>query len=1347
MKPVYIPRHLLYFEDGSNKTISEKSFVECLISEQQAKKCVVILAEPGAGKTELLASFAEQLDTEMYYASILVDVDIPQSEVLIVDALDEVSTTDPNRMKILLTKIFSSDIQLVILSCRATEWEHLSNESHIKRVSGKQNIEFINRTLKPLDYFEKQKFYNAQEYSLSFDSFILAIEQNGLSELIGNPIILIIFAKVFNSKETINFFESKTRIFEQAVREFALEQSEDRSTKHFVLSLEEKINYIENIFAVLLLSGSVGISIQERDESQDYPRLQTIIANPNTNEVLNNALFKPQSSQKEIYIPIHRIIAEYSTAKFLKKELEKKSDPLSLLRLLAIIAPNGVVRNELRGMFGWLATLCSESVQLRLLEIDPYAVLAYGDATNLSPNAKHKLLGFLSILGDKDPYFRRSDDWRTLSISNFIDDDIVTKVKEMLAQPDIQNYFKILVLELLINSRLEIILQFSSELNRMAVEGGLISSLSYKSLLKIHDSQLPRLVDALLDKNTNEALQGAMYILKNIYSSVEDSLIFKAIEVSRKIVYLTEEDKRRSNVIIYADTIYLEELITKLSLQQTINSIEYLLPLLDKNFSEREKSYSVNSELNGTSVILLQLLNQYLLLKKENFDFNMLWSSLKNIRLSRSGNYRLSEQTSMLQSHLKESSFREKILDIALKDPSFYIYRDDYIFISHDPYSIYLADDYEFILDSLFVQNNPKLWIKFYCHHAYSNKEPDELYSKIRKIMKAQANREMGFMKEWARKERDVKEDSFKHIFSWQRSERRYERKRQLEHLQILEDFNNHKTQIQKGEDFHWLGNLARYYFADHEELIKYCSAEFAEEALINSLSALSSDIPTVDYFLQVHYERKYLYIEAIICAACFALFQNNNKKFNDLSNNIIFILNFSHFKNQEKRVFNDDLVEKYQQKIKTRLLEIYSLEEIFKLFYEKGGVKFTVEQLICRSLFKPVFQQKSYDLLIESIFFPSTKYYMAQLFGMLVECSVMKAEDVLHRKIVGLYNFVGIKTPDQQEQETFWILRSFIMAPALSSENLELLMRLDNPLGELKGYIDNRFKDYDIELEERHIVYILDSFIDKVISNTEAISKDSYWNPDSDFEFLKNIIWHIESLSTKKVLELSIKYLKDSRFAVYERELKSIYSNAIKRKGLEEFSIPLVSDVISFFQEQSIATVEDLRARVIEVFDEYQRELIGSETNPKQKFYSAGKHVNENTARDRIVEDIKNIFRKFDASINIESYMADNNRCDITIDKVFNGQQSRLVIEVKGQWHREVFTAAEQQLNAKYSIHPDASQQGIYLVLWFGASEKIASQTNHGIESPQDLKRKIEEKIPKELQKLIDVVVLDLAI
>lgn len=983
---------------------------------------------------------------------------------------------------------------------------------------------------------------------------------------------------------------------------------------------------------------------------------------------------------------------------------------------------------------------------LRLIEIDSYAVLAYGDAANLSSNAKKKLLEYLSVLGKQDPYFRKGDDWRTLSISNFIDDQLVILIKEELNNPDLPIYFKILLLELLKNSSSSTIVQFSVELNKMALEGGYIASLAYKSLLKINDSELSELVGSLLNKNTNEALQGALYILKNIVSSVEDSIIFRSIDVSRKISYRVHEDKKGNNVI-YADSVYLEELITKLSLQQTINAIQYLLPLLAESLQAREKQYSVNSELNGTSIILLMLLNQYLQVKEGTLDFPLIWSTLKNIRLASSGNYSLEKRTSILLSFLHTSDFRENILDVALQDPNFDIYWEDHFFINRSAYVVYVYQDIPFILNFLFEKGNSKLWIKFYLQHAYSNTKPNEIHSQVRKIMKEQANKNMAFMKEWVCKERYVRDKNLRDNLRWQRLERRDERQRILEHIQLLEDFNSHKRQIQKGKNFHWLGNLARCYLSNHDELIKYCAIEFAEEALINALTVFNNDIPTIDYFLQVHYERKYLHIEEIICSACFALFQRDNKNFDLLSKNIIFILKFSGFTNYMKGSFDDELVEQYKAKINTKLLEYFTLEEIFDLFYVQGGTKFVIEELICKNMFTPIIKHKSYELLTENTFFPSIKSYMAQLFGMLIAYDSIKVEEVLNHKICDLREFIGAKTLDQQEQEKFWILRAFALAPMLFKESCDLLINLDNPLGELKGYIDNRFKDYEIDLNSYHIEYILDVFIDKAIPDTAEKSEGDYRNRNSDFEFLRNIVWRIDSLPTKEALMLSSKFLKDDRFDVYNSELKSINFNAIKRQGLEQFSIPQVSNIVGFFKDQSIVTVEDLRARTIEVFEEYQKDLNGSETNPKQKFYDAGKHVDENTARNRIVEDIKNIFHKFDASVNIESYMADDNRCDITIDKVFNGKQSRLVIEVKGQWHKEVFTAAEHQLNAKYSIHPNASQQGIYLVLWFGASEKIANRKQHDMKTPQDLKNKIEEKIPKELHKLIDVVVLDVSL
>jgi len=86
------------------------------------------------------------------------------------------------------------------------------------------------------------------------------------------------------------------------------------------------------------------------------------------------------------------------------------------------------------------------------------------------------------------------------------------------------------------------------------------------------------------------------------------------------------------------------------------------------------------------------------------------------------------------------------------------------------------------------------------------------------------------------------------------------------------------------------------------------------------------------------------------------------------------------------------------------------------------------------------------------------------------------------------------------------------------------------------------------------------------------------------------------------------------------------------------------------------------------------------------------------------------------------------------------------LVVEVKGQWHRELYIAASKQLYDRYAKHPDAEQQGIYLVLWFGSDEKVAGKKNTKLETANDLKLSIENKMPVELRGVIDVFVLDLS-
>jgi hypothetical protein len=96
---------------------------------------------------------------------------------------------------------------------------------------------------------------------------------------------------------------------------------------------------------------------------------------------------------------------------------------------------------------------------------------------------------------------------------------------------------------------------------------------------------------------------------------------------------------------------------------------------------------------------------------------------------------------------------------------------------------------------------------------------------------------------------------------------------------------------------------------------------------------------------------------------------------------------------------------------------------------------------------------------------------------------------------------------------------------------------------------------------------------------------------------------------------------------------------------------------------------------------------------------------------------------------------MPDSNRCDF----LNTSAAMDLPVEVKGQWHREVWTAALDQLQ-NYTREYRAEGRGIYLVLWFG---DIPSKNPPGIEgeSPPQTAQEFEVLLRKQLDgKLSDL-------
>ncbi|MBL1319708.1 MAG: hypothetical protein COA63_001425 [Methylophaga sp.] len=284
-------------------------------------------------------------------------------------------------------------------------------------------------------------------------------------------------------------------------------------------------------------------------------------------------------------------------------------------------------------------------------------------------------------------------------------------------------------------------------------------------------------------------------------------------------------------------------------------------------------------------------------------------------------------------------------------------------------------------------------------------------------------------------------------------------------------------------------------------------------------------------------------------------------------------------------------------------------------------------------------------------------------------------------------------------------------------------------------------------QLKSEQIFKILDAFIE-VWPKVNLPTSYGTGDPKSEqaYRFLTDIVWKIDDDDPNCSIPVLSRLLCDKRFVNFYSSLKHIQFEASRKNALRDFIAPTPAAIVDLFDRSRVASVEDMRMLMLEKLDDFQKWVRGIETDPLDTFYVDDNHIDENTARNRIVDHLQPRLSPLNVNLPIERFMANSERCDITAESSIDGNHNVLVIEVKGQWHRELYTAATKQLYDRYSHHPNAAEQGIYLVLWFGQDVSVAGKKRHEIKSASELKEKICESLRPELQGLIDVCVLDLS-
>lgn len=623
--------------------------------------------------------------------------------------------------------------------------------------------------------------------------------------------------------------------------------------------------------------------------------------------------------------------------------------------------------------------------------------------------------------------------------------------------------------------------------------------------------------------------------------------------------------------------------------------------------------------------------------------------------------------------------------------------------------------------------------------------------------MRQHALSKPAFMREWARYNNAMQLSAQDHQvwrFRHSRSRKRHDRKQQEIHAKNIKFVNENRDIIERGRHWGCLVRFAELVLMNPEKI----ESDFGDEKLVrtalrNCLDFITPEVPTLHELATLQCESKCRHSETVLYAACLEILRAegnlecvNIELLTALRTNIHMGYNSVSTEERDalqaevdRLIFPDsESAEKYlRQYVEPQLAQPCPHPEIWMLSGEEvfrhSRAKLSIEWL-----------RRFIDLSLDSA---DAIFEIAAQYGDredLKEIIVERCSEIMS----GWPN--PTEDEDFEHKRIFWLVREFYFLESITATYWTWLKSAKNNLlhfYERSGRMSRSEHRAWPELTSIKIEAILDAFFEQ----WPRVELPSNWDSDSPeeekaYRFLTDLIWSIESDIPDNAIPVLGRLLADPRFTSQNKGLQSIYAGQLRKKALRDFEPPTPDEIVQHLDCDSVVTVEGLRQLVLQELHDFQKAIDGGEFNSADRFYEKNERLDEVKSTEIIAERLNLRLEPQGISITPEHQLKGQNRSDFTASKLIGGKRRLLVTEVKGQWHRELYSAASAQLYDRYSIHPDAEQQGIFLVIWFGESETVAGRKLHGIKTAQELKISIEAVLPVDLRGLIDVFVLDVS-